>query len=393
MANLYDQENIDMGDKKPLSKHMHVPPQYVGMGDEPVMGHVATQSVTVNIRSNVQSGGICKICNNICQPGQNLIQSCNCVLHNDCLTVWRTNNNYPITCPSCNMHYSFKLVNSNSEPNCWTCKYYTLLFTYIFITLFVICSIVTTFALFAWGVDKNKNIPVVMEACFSSVLHGFPNANTTAQWREDFKGDKHTFQYYTFFGISMLSIIVMLFYACDKWKCCSGCCDDCCYPSTNYHRSYSTRTTNYYFIDTYWYPFWYPTYVPYYYPSPCYGGGHYGGNSGNCCNGCDPDTCCCCKGCESICSQCDGWVDCNGCGECGKCDDCGKCEGEAGAVIGVIVIVILIIIVVAIIVSAIVVLYCGAATRISQRMYQYEKYIRMRTRDTSGYLVVCNRNG
>jgi len=326
--------------------------------NSPIVDHAKTHQV-------VPKESLCNVCFKQCTINQSIVQSCDCTMHSDCLNLWRSVNNYPITCPVCCKHFSFQLVKTETNQN-WKCDYYCYVISFLLLTFFGICAGVAIWSVFTWGVDKNKNIPVAMEYAFSSVINGVPNKNTTTQWREEFKGERRTYQYYSLFGLGMFSITVLLFYAIDA-------CSEKNQQVSNYSTITVSQTSDYYLINTYWYPFWYSSY-----PMYCYSQPHIVPNN------IDPvDTTVVVIGASTNVSK-NNNSNCN----CGNCCDCGG--GDSGLMCCVCLIVI-ILIVIAIIVSALFLIYFGCMARIGYKIHQYEKYLRMRTCETHGQLVICNK--
>lgn len=253
-----------------------------------------------------------------------IFNPCNCKkCHRSCFKKWRQGwinpRNY-WSCPECMYNYKIERISqadyktSDEVRRDIRCKIGQLWAAIVL----SIAAAVSIFATIAWAADRdNKNVPVFIKSVLTSVAYGFPNANSTRDWREEFKQpDVSVVQYYGLLGALIVSIIILII-SCfadtgdKKTRSGKGCCDQC------YCRNDSSSDT------CFWCCYW--TSV----------NDHSSPTSCNC-DCCNDMSCDCCSG--------DG-CDCDGGG--GGCDGDCDCKmgdmGEAAAIILVVVVVIVLI--------------------------------------------------
>lgn len=284
-------------------------------------------------------GVCCWYCRSNDHP-ESLYQPCHCssYIHRGCFRQWRTGwinpKNY-FSCPNCMFSYNIERVRpATTESKQRIFRHYQFAIAKLWISVLLIaCAVVAAFAGISYGADRShKRIPVAVKYLLTSVVNGFPTAQNTHDWAENFKQpDVAVWPYYTLFGILISSVLILICFAfmgCSfdeeerrrrgNCRCCEDCADCCAAPCGNTY-------WNCYYVD-------------------CCPHHHYYGGSNRA---------------SGTCACCDCNVDCNngGCsGPCGDCKGCsggggGSCDGDAGAIIAVI----LIILIVAIILSALVV--------------------------------------
>ncbi|CUG91469.1 transmembrane protein, putative [Bodo saltans] len=262
--------------------------------------------------------------------------SCDSLIHRSCLRQWRTGwinpRNY-FSCPNCMYSYNLEQVRPPTTESKERMKSnYRVSVIKVWVTVVLaFAGMVAALAGISYGCDTaDKNIPVAVRCLMTSVVGGFPNSNSTAAWREDFKRpDVAVWPYYTVFGLFLTSVLVLISFVCfgsmfeesDRRRtghC--NCVDDCCSGASNG-----------------------PIYI---WTDPTYYGHHHHFHTHN--------NSSCCDDCGNSCGSHHGG--CNGC----------ECSGSGGSndIRGVIATIILII-VVTIIVSAIVTLALFAMKKCS----------------------------
>ena len=284
-----------------------------------VLGHIILNPVITNATKAAWKSE-CWFCNKSNDANQ-LFQPCTCstLIHRECFRKWRTGwinpRNY-FCCPNCLSSYRIeRLRPATTASKERILRQYRFGLLKLWVASFVVLGVALGFwAGLTYGSDtKEKNIPVAMKFLLTSVVSGFPNRNSTAQWHEDFKKpDVAVWPYYTIFSLFLTScsiLIAFCFVGCTfdeserKRNRCGPCCDDdCC--------------NNVYCYSCYCY-------------DPC------------------PHT------------RCNECANCSCCSGGGSCGDFGKCDGNLGYLLVVIVIVVI----VAVIFSAIVVVICFAVQK------------------------------
>lgn len=267
-------------------------------------------------------------------PGNELFCPCDCYtpIHRECFRRWRGSwmnpRNY-FGCPTCGHSYQLQQVLPGTDASrARVVRAYRIAILKIWLVVILgFAGLSMAVGGIGYGADKDeKNIPVAVKCLLTSVISGFPNSNSTTEWREDFKRPEvPVWPYYSLLGIFVTSLVVLiafLFTGCSfdendrrrRGHC--TCCDDCC-DGTN---------------GCVWMC---------YDPCPT---SHIGSGDGT--------------------QHCDCTVNGGGCnGDCGNCNSSGSSGdcGDAGAILAVLVIVIIAIV----IFSAIVVLILAMIQRCS----------------------------
>ncbi|ATZ81164.1 hypothetical protein BMW23_1121 [Bodo saltans virus] len=219
-----------------------------------------------------------------------------------------------------------------------------------------------------------------------------PTNNQTNDWRNDFKGESHTFQYYGMFGLFLTSIIMLIYHVITLrnsqthqkpsqyplnsnnnesdfdllCSCCSNCLNIFAYSYYPYPYPYSNQYR----------------YYPYYgYNTPincCYI------DCGNCIHKNNDD--CDCGNCD--CGKCD----CGKC-DCGKSDcDCGKSDDGSESIILFVILVCVVILFLIIIFSAIFV-FIGFSIKLAKiKVDTHEQYTILLALDVTESMIICDKN-
>lgn len=209
-------------------------PLYYNASD-PVLGTVVTEY-------DVQPSGCCWYCQSA-ERADMLFKPCACnsFIHRDCFRKWRTGwinpRNY-FQCPNCCHSYKMERVRVSSgqtKANILRNYRFGLIKLWLGTFLFIggIIAILATIAYFS---DRSeKNIPVAIKFMMTSVVGGFPNSNSTAEWRENFrKPDVYVWPYYSLLGLLITSLLILIgfcFLGCtfdEKERRHRNCCADCC---------------------------------------------------------------------------------------------------------------------------------------------------------------------
>ena len=135
---------------------------------------------------------------------KNLIRPCLCNswVHQGCLQTWRfqtQNPRYAFQCVNCLAEYRFKRHQPDAEQKRTLQIWYLLrvLRFFLILILFIAFS-VAAWSLLSWGLDREpKNIPVVMRYIQTSVVSGFPDANSTAECRGRHLATLRTFWFHS----------------------------------------------------------------------------------------------------------------------------------------------------------------------------------------------------
>lgn len=171
---------------------------------------------------------------------------CNCYkpMHRECFRRWRSGwmnpRNY-FGCPTCGHSYQLQEVRPQTEVTRATLEraYRLAVLKLWLLVIFGFGGLSMLIGGIGYGADTSeKNIPVVVKCLLTSVISGFPNSNSTSEWRENFKQpDVPVWPYYALLGILVTSLVVLiafLFSGCSfdendrrrQGHC--RCCDDCC---------------------------------------------------------------------------------------------------------------------------------------------------------------------
>jgi hypothetical protein len=175
--------------------------------------------------------------------------SCDSYIHRKCLRQWRSGwinpRNY-FSCPNCMYSYNLEQVRpaTTESKERMVANYRLSVIKVWAVVVLAFAGVVAVLAGISYGCDTaDKNIPVAVRCLLTSVVGGFPNANSTTQWREDFKQpDVAVWPYYSVFGLFLTCVLVLISFVCfgstfqesDRRRSghCS-CCDDCCSGATN----------------------------------------------------------------------------------------------------------------------------------------------------------------
>ena len=171
---------------------------------------------------------------------------CNCYkpMHRECFRRWRSGwmnpRNY-FGCPTCGHSYNMQEVRSPSDVTRERVEraYRIAVLKMWLLVIFGFGGLSMLVGGIGYGADTSeKNVPVFVKCLLTSVISGFPNSNSTTEWRESFKQpDVPVWPYYALLGILVTSIVVLiafLFSGCSfdendrrrQGHC--RCCDDCC---------------------------------------------------------------------------------------------------------------------------------------------------------------------
>jgi hypothetical protein len=175
--------------------------------------------------------------------------SCDSYIHRKCLRQWRSGwinpRNY-FSCPNCMYSYNLEQVRppTTESKERMLANYRLSVIKVWAMVVLAFAGVVAVLAGISYGCDTaDKNIPVAVRCLLTSVVAGFPNANSTSQWREEFKQpDVAVWPYYSVFGLFLTCVLVLISFVCfgstfqesDRRRSghCS-CCDDCCSGATN----------------------------------------------------------------------------------------------------------------------------------------------------------------
>jgi hypothetical protein len=196
----------------------------------------------------VEASACCALCGVV--GGRNAADSmfkpcpCNRVWHRACFKEWRAG--WPInprnyySCPDCMYNYRIERVapdNFQSADQVKSAVRRKIALLWLGISAFVAAA-VSVIAAIAWAADQSdKNIPVAVKALLTSVAYGFPNSNSTQEWRDEFKlPSVHVAQFYGLFGAFVVACAILLLSLCTRTEahqrsqeesaaCCGcGCC-------------------------------------------------------------------------------------------------------------------------------------------------------------------------
>jgi flagellar basal body-associated protein FliL len=270
-----------------------------------------------------------------CDPVSELYKPCLCdsLIHRNCLRQWRSGwinpRNY-FSCPNCMYSYNLEQVRppTTLSKERITANYRKAVALIWVVVVVGFTALVAALAGISYGCDTgDKNIPVAVRCLMTSVVGGFPDSNSTSQWREEFKQpDVAVWPYYTIFGLFLASVCI----------CVSFSVVGCTFEESERRRSGHCSCLN----------------------DCCSHNGTAGNSNCMCCcvnmsgTGGDPTT-----GGSGCCSCCDCIVDGNGCsgGSCQCGGGCGNCNlgGDAGPLIAVVVLIIIVVVIFSAIVVAI----------------------------------------
>lgn len=174
---------------------------------------------------------------------------CSTFIHRQCFRKWRTGwinpKNY-FSCPNCMYNYNIERVRPESDlTREKIIQQYRLKVASLWLSTIIAFGIfIAAVAVIAYFADdSDKNIPVGVRYLLSSVAGGWPNSNSTKEWRANFKQpDVYVWPYYTVLGILCASFCVVVLF------CAAGCtfnesdrkqrtcdvCSNCCNTSDAY---------------------------------------------------------------------------------------------------------------------------------------------------------------
>ncbi|CUG91471.1 Hypothetical protein, putative [Bodo saltans] len=183
-----------------------------------------------------------------CDPVSELYKPCPCdsLIHRSCLRQWRTGwinpRNY-FSCPNCMYSYNLEQVRppTTESKERMTSNYRKAVVLVWVVVVVGFTALVAALAGISYGCDTaDKNIPVAVRCLMTSVVGGFPNSNSTAAWREDFKHpDVAVWPYYTVFGLFLASVCICVSFSiigctfeenerrrAGHCKCLNDCCNN-----------------------------------------------------------------------------------------------------------------------------------------------------------------------